>query len=120
MTDPTKHTGGCHCGKVRYEVEIDLGAEMIECNCSICQKTGSRLAFVPGQAFTLTSGEDQLTDYLFNKQHIHHKFCKVCGIRSFATGATPDGGQMVAINVRCLDDVPLEDMKVKQFDGRSL
>ena len=120
MTDPKKHTGGCHCGKVRYEVEIDLGAEMIECNCSICQKTGTRLAFVPDQAFRLVSGEDQLTDYLFNKQHIHHKFCKVCGIRSFAHGDGPGGGQMYAINVRCVDEVPFTDMKVKAFDGRSL
>ena len=75
---------------------------------------------MPDAAFRLVSGEDQLTDYLFNKQHIHHKFCKVCGIRSFAHGAAPDGGQMYAINVRCLDDVPFEGMKVKSFDGRSL
>ncbi len=120
MTELKTHNGGCHCGAVRFEVEIDLTAPMTECNCSICQKTGTRLAFVPGPQFKLLSGAEQLTDYTFNKKHIHHLFCEVCGLRSFARGATPDGGEMYAVNVRCLDDVDLSAMNVQHFDGKSL
>jgi hypothetical protein len=114
----TKHQGGCHCGAVRYSVEIDPGAEAIACNCSICGKSGSYLQFVTPDKFTLEVGEDQLTDYQFNKNVIHHLFCKTCGIRSFARGAGPRG-PMVAINVRCLDDINTFDVPTKQFDGKS-
>ena len=68
-----KYTGGCHCGKVRFEVDMDL-KEVISCNCSMCAKRGSLLAFVPEENFTLLSGEDALTDYQFNKKVIHHLF----------------------------------------------
>lgn len=114
----TKHTGGCHCGRVRYEVEADID-EVMSCNCSMCQKRGTLLTFVPEQQFTLLSGGDDLTDYQFNKKIIHHLFCSTCGIGSFARGVAPDGSEMVAINARCLDDIDLGALTVKSVDGRS-
>lgn len=120
MTESRTYTGGCHCGQVRFEVEADLSVPVIECNCSICGKTGSRLTFVPAAQFNLLQGEDRLTDYLFAKQHIHHLFCSVCGIKSFARGAAPDGSQVVAINTRCLDEIDLAALNVQHFDGKSL
>src|SRR2546423_12445732 len=118
MGDPKTYSGGCHCGKVRYEVKLDLGAPVISCNCSMCGRVGSLLSFVPAGQFKLLSGEEVLTDYLFNKHIIHHVFCSVCGIKSFARGAK-DGNAMVAVNVRCLDDVALDKLQIKQVDGRS-
>lgn len=114
----TKHTGGCHCGRVRYEVEADID-EVMSCNCSMCQKRGTLLTFVPQQQFTLLSGGDNLTDYQFNKKIIHHLFCSTCGIGSFARGVAPDGSEMVAVNVRCLEDVDPASLTVKSIDGRS-
>ena len=119
MTETKTYTGGCHCGKVRYEVKADLGRVM-SCNCSICSKTGSILAFVPKEQFTLLQGEGSLTDYQFNKHAIHHLFCPVCGIRSFARGVGPGGKEMAAINVRCLDDVDIAGLSITQFDGKAL
>ena len=115
---PQVHHGGCHCGAVRYRVEIDLSKPVTSCNCSICGRTGTLLSFVPANAFTLEKGEESLTDYQFNKKVIHHVFCKVCGVRSFARGKGP-AGPMVAINTRCLDDVDLTKLEVKHFDGKS-
>ena len=120
MTESKSYTGGCHCGQVRYEVEADLAAPVIECNCSMCGKSGTRLSFVPASQFKLLQGDDHLTDYLFAKQHIHHLFCDVCGIKSFARGATPDGGQMIAVNTRCLDEIDLAAQTVQHFDGKSI
>lgn len=116
----TKHTGGCHCGQVRYEVELDLDAQMMTCNCSICGKGGAIMAFVPTSAFTLQSGEAALKDYQFNTKNIHHKFCTECGVRSFTHGTGPDGTPMVAVNVRCIDGVDLAALKTTSFDGKSL
>jgi hypothetical protein len=115
----TTHTGGCHCGAVRYEVEADLDQAM-QCNCSICSKRGHLLSFVPADRFRLLSGDDRLTDYQFAHKVIHHLFCATCGVGSFARGAMPDGAPMVAVNMRCVDGVDLGALKLSQFDGRSL
>lgn len=118
MTSENVHQGGCHCGAVRYRVELDLSQPVISCNCSICVRSGTLLAFVPVTAFTLEQGEEQLIDYQFNKKAIHHLFCKTCGIRSFARGESPRG-PMVAVNTRCLDGVDVGTLTINQVDGRS-
>ena len=113
------HHGGCHCGAVRYTVEIDPAAQALTCNCSLCGRTGALLQFVTPDKFKLEKGEEHLTDYQFNKQVIHHVFCRTCGVRSFARGKGPKG-EMVAINVRCLDDADVFAVAAaaRQVDGK--
>ena len=119
MAETKTYTGGCHCGAVRYEAAADLSAPVISCNCSICSKKGYLLSFVPAAQFKLLSGEDSLTDYQFNKKVIHHLFCKVCGVESFAGGVGPGGAEMRALNVRCLDGVDPDALTLQKVDGRS-
>ena len=119
MADEKKHSGGCHCGAVRYRVELSLEGPVMTCDCSICKRTGTMLAFVPASSFTLEKGEGTLVDYQFNKRVIHHLFCGTCGVRSFARGTMPDGTPTCAINVRCLDDVDLGSLTVQENDGAS-
>ncbi len=119
MSEMKMYTGGCHCGAVRYEVKTDL-AKVLTCNCSLCVKAGTWLAFVPADQFTLLSGEDKLTDYQFHKKIIHHVFCHVCGVRSFARAELPNGHKMAAINVRCLDDIDLNALTPTFYDGKSV
>ncbi len=116
----TTYMGGCHCGKVRFEVQADLTQTAITCNCSICSKRGHILSFVPAAEFRLTSGEKDLTDYQFNKKLIHHLFCSTCGVGSFGKGVGPDGSETIALNVRCLDNVDLATVKIHEYDGKSL
>lgn len=113
------YAGSCHCGAVRYEVELDLSKPVVACNCSMCSRMGARLAFAPAASFRLQAGEDDLSDYLFNKRVIHHLFCKTCGIRSFSRGTAPDGTPTVAINVRCLEGVDADTLEVHRYDGKS-
>jgi hypothetical protein len=119
MAEAKKHTGGCHCGKVRFEVTLDLAEPAICCNCSICGRSGTMLRFVPVASFELLSGADVLTDYRFNTKNINHQFCSVCGIKSFAAGTSKDGSEMRAINVRCLDDVDVQSLPTHFVDGKS-
>jgi hypothetical protein len=99
-------------------VELDLGATVMACNCSMCGRAGTLLAFVPATQFTLLSGEDALTDYQFNKHVIHHLFCRFCGIKSFSRGVGKNG-PTAAINVRCLDGVDVDGLTIQKFDGKS-
>ena len=107
--------GGCHCGAVRYRAKLDLEQPVIVCNCSICKKAGTMLSAVSPDDFTLLQGEDALTTYRFNTHKIAHQFCKTCGIKSFAS--TEEHGMLV--NVRTLDEVDLDSLKVQPFDGAS-
>jgi hypothetical protein len=116
---PQTHSGGCQCGKVRYQVQMDIG-EVIACNCSRCGRLGTLLAFAPESSFELLSGEKDLTEFKFNRHIIAHQFCSTCGVQSFALGTHPKtGARLAAINVRCVDGIDLEALKVKKVDGRS-
>ncbi|GAC1343960.1 MAG: GFA family protein [Myxococcales bacterium] len=119
MSDPKIHTGGCHCGAVRFQVKLALG-KVIACNCSICERIGALRAFAPATDFTLLSGAGSLVDYQFGKRKLHHFFCKACGVHSFAGGTGPGGVDMRSVNVRCLDGSDLAAVEVAHFDGKSL
>ncbi|WP_206955541.1 GFA family protein [Trinickia acidisoli] len=113
-----QYTGGCHCGDVRFDVELDL-AQTIVCNCSICTKRGFIWAFASREQFAWRSGEDATGEYLFNKHAISHRFCRRCGVEPFAFGVAPNGAQTAAINVRCLDGVDLAGLNPTPIDGAS-
>ena len=118
MAEARSYSGGCHCGRVRYQVETDF-EPVLSCNCSICQKRGALWTYVEPAQFKLISGADELIDYQFNTHTIHHLFCRACGVGSFSRGQGADGSEGLGINVRCLDGIDLDALKLTPFDGRS-
>ena len=115
------YVGGCHCGAVRYEADMDLSEGTIKCNCSICGKGRAWLAAVQASNFRLLKGEDALSDYQFGAHRIHHLFCKHCGIKSFGRGQGADGNEFYAVSLSSLEGVPdteLASLPVMYFDGR--
>lgn len=119
MSEANRYTGSCHCGKVRYEVTTEIG-QVLSCNCSMCSRAGYLLTFVAPEQFKLITGEDVLRDYQFNKHIVHHMFCSNCGVRSFGRGTDRDGKALYCINVRCLEGVELDKLKIQHVDGKSL
>jgi len=119
MSDPKTYSGSCHCGKVKFEVTLDLSEPAVICNCSMCGRAGTMLRFVPASEFKLLSGEDVLTEYRFNNKVINHLFCSVCGIKPFGAGKGRDGVETRAVNVRCLEGVDLQQVPTRLVDGKS-
>lgn len=110
------HTGGCHCGRVRFEVQAPARLAVSECNCSMCSKSGYLHLIVPRSRFRLLSGESSLSTYTFNTGTAKHLFCSVCGVKSFYIPRShPDG---YSVNARCLDEGTVEAMDIEPFDGR--
>ena len=110
------HTGGCHCGRVRFEVMAPAIIQVSDCNCSICSKSGYLHLTVPKSRFSLISGSEHLTSYQFNTGTARHLFCSVCGIKSFYVPRShPEG---FSVNARCLDEGTVQAMRVQAFDGR--
>ena len=106
------HTGNCHCGQVSFEVEGEP-EQVMECNCSHCSRKGLLLWFVPREQFRLTTPEENLASYTFNRHAIQHRFCPDCGTQPFAFGKDPSAGETASINVRCLEDIDLAGVKRK-------
>lgn len=72
------HNGGCHCGRVRFEVKAPRFLEISECNCSICKKSGILHYVVRQEHFNLIKGEEVLTKYTFGTGIAEHPFCSIC------------------------------------------
>ncbi|MEE8344699.1 MAG: GFA family protein [Woeseiaceae bacterium] len=113
----TIHKGGCHCGRIRFEVDAPGDLEVNECNCSICRLTGFLHLIVRKDDFRLVSGRDDLSTYQFNTGVARHFFCAVCGVKSFyIPRSNPDG---YSVNARCLDPGTVTSMTIETFDGRN-
>lgn len=123
------YPGSCHCGAVRFECDLDLAAGTRRCNCSFCLKTRMWKAFAMAGEFRLLQGEQELGDYRaadsqWPQGHVHHHFCRRCGVRPFSRGyleMEPFNGWFHAVNVACLDglgDAALAAIPVEYEDGR--
>lgn len=110
------HRGGCHCGRVHFEVDAPAILEVQLCNCSICSMTSYLHLIVPAARFRLIKGADALTTYTFNTGVAQHYFCSTCGIKSFyVPRSNPDG---ISVNARCLEAETVERIRITSFDGR--
>lgn len=113
----TTHSGGCHCGAVKFEVEAPASIEAAQCNCSICSMTGFLHLFVARKNFRLLKGDDAISTYTFNTGTAQHFFCRHCGIKSYYIPRShPDG---YSVNVNCLDSGSIAKLTVTPFDGRN-
>ena len=112
-----RHAGGCHCGRVRFEVEAPADLDLLECNCSMCSRSRFLHLIVPRDRFRLLSGAGDLVDYRFGTGVARHLFCRHCGVKSFYVPRShPDG---YSVNARCLDPATIGSMNVRPFDGRN-
>jgi len=110
-------SGGCHCRAVRFEATIEPQPELLDCNCSICARTGYLHLIVSHDQFSLISGKDALTSYRFGKKQANHLFCKHCGVKSFYQPRShPDSW---SVNFGCLDVDHSVDPKIRKFDGQN-
>lgn len=114
-----RYQGSCHCGGVAFEVEGTLDSAMA-CNCSMCERKGSLLWFVPNEKLKLRTPSQNVSTYTFNKHVVKHRFCPTCGIHPYGEGVDAQGNAMAAINIRCLEGIDLDKIPVIHFDGRAL
>lgn len=113
----TWRAGGCHCGRVRFEVALPAEVEAQTCNCSMCGRTGFVHLIVPESRFRLTRGAERLSEYTFNTRVAKHLFCADCGVKSFyRPRSNPDGW---SVNARCLDSLDGVALRIAAFDGQS-
>ncbi|WP_374583269.1 GFA family protein [Pseudoduganella sp.] len=113
------YKGSCHCGNVKFEAEGQIEG-LVSCNCSICQRKGALMWFIPRDNLKLLTPEADQANYTFNKHVINHRFCPKCGIHTYGEGKDPKGNAMAAVNARALEDFELESVPVQHYNGREL
>ena len=115
--DLVTHRGGCHCRRVRFEVDAPARVLAQDCNCSICRMTGFLHLIVEKSRFRLLTDPVELAEYTWNTGVARHFFCRTCGIKSFyVPRSNPDG---IDVNVHCIDPGTVDELQVEAFDGNN-
>lgn len=134
MGKQTVH-GSCHCGKVKFEAQVDFSKGTSRCNCTFCLKTRYWGAHTTKAEFKILQGLESLQSYGrggkdvpydHNRKHDVYvndlPICKTCGVHTFSIGNIPEiGGEYVSVNVSTLDDVDFQEVMktpVTYMDGR--
>jgi hypothetical protein len=114
---PVRHAGSCHCARVRFEVLAPPDLDILDCNCSMCSRSGYLHLIVAAGDFRLVTGANDLVEYTFGTGVAKHRFCRHCGVKSFYVPRShPDG---YSVNARCLDPSTIASMKIRPYDGRN-
>jgi len=111
-----EHAGSCHCGAVRFTVELPEKLRGARCDCSICSVKGAITVGAPLDALTIVEGEDVLSCYRFNTGVAKHYFCSRCGSHTFHQRRSDPN--TYGINVACIGLNPYPDFPdVAVVDG---
>jgi len=100
-------TGGCQCGKLRYEI-AEAPRLVYSCHCTACQKMTSSAfsmgVIVTEEAFRLTAGEPHLAaPRTADSGRVSNRWiCRDCG--SWLTGSPRLGGMFRSVRAGTLDD----------------
>uniref|UniRef100_A0A8C7BIH5 CENP-V/GFA domain-containing protein n=1 Tax=Neovison vison TaxID=452646 RepID=A0A8C7BIH5_NEOVI len=90
------HTGGCHCGAVRFAVWAPADLRVVDCSCRLCRKKQRRHFLVPASRFTLLLGAESIVTYRSHAHPALHSFCSRCGVQSFHASVSDPGVYGVA------------------------
>lgn len=131
------HTGGCHCGAIRFTCTAPSHLILYDCNCSDCRLRKNVHFIIPfqqleldtnaGTSSTTCNGNNEdsceqkkqrpmMTEYRWGTGAARHFFCSVCGITPYYVPRSNPNGY--AVTFACLDGGSVESFDVKRFDGR--
>lgn len=98
-------TGGCLCGKVRYELSADP-LMCVTCHCKNCQKqAGSALSVIiaiPEDGVHVTGDVKTYNDTGDSGARVRRQFCPECGSPIFTRVESPPG--LMFVKAGTLDD----------------
>lgn len=110
---PRRYRGGCPCGAVLWEVQLDL-ADHDQDSDSVWQRS------VPSPRFKLLRGNDGLSGYQFFANSAHHFFCARCSVHAFSHQVEPLAapiGQRPREELTDLYTIDLRSLHVEAHDG---
>ena len=122
------YRGSCHCGRVRFEVDLELD-HVRSCDCSICRRRGALIHRVEADRLRMLTPLGDLTLYQWHTRTAEDYFCPTCGILPFrrprqrTTEEITQGFPAFSgwgVNVRCLLGVELDAIPIRRIFGSRL
>lgn len=107
----------CHCGRIRIEVTAEL-SEVVECNCSICARSGFLHWYIQPEQMKLLTERASLSTYVWLYASGGQHFCPVCGIAIIRTST--QFPPPLSINARCLEGVDPASLRIRKYEGKHL
>lgn len=108
------HKGSCHCGAVKFRVNVDIASGTSKCNCTFCWKQRNwNVGGLKAEDFELLAGEEALSAYARKTEafEVSHRFCAKCGTQTHGSGYLEElGGAFVSVRVAALDDLTVEEL----------
>ena len=118
MSQDTPWTNGaCHCGAVRFQVQLTDGLRTARrCTCSYCRMRGAVAVSAALDGVRILAGADKLATYQFNARTAKHLFCSVCGI--YTHHQRRSDPRQLGVNLACLEGIsPFDLREVPVNDG---
>jgi hypothetical protein len=111
------YAGSCHCGFIKFEVDMDLDHVRV-CDCTICKKRGALNHRVEEADIRIFTPLENMIQYKWHTQTATDYICPTCGILPFRHPR--DRPDIWTVNVRCLDRIDLDTIRVKKIYGSKL
>jgi len=102
----------CHCGAVELEVDAEL-RDVLECNCSVCGRSGFLSWYVPHETVKLISQKQKLSSYYWRFASEGFHFCATCGTPVFRSWR-----DAISVNARCIRGLDVFTLTPKRTNGR--
>jgi hypothetical protein len=102
---------------VKLEVSAPLD-EVVDCNCSICVRTGFLHWYVQPEQVTLVEHSRAVSTYVWRSVGGGQHFCPICGIAVYRTSTQYP--PPMALNARCIEDVDVSALTIRKHDGKHL
>jgi len=95
--------------------------KVMNCNCSLCTRNGYLNIYPKRENVIFRSGQDNLSTYPVRNVNAH-KFCSTCGSSILVDALNEvkgDNEDIIAVNVRMIKDINVDQLKFKYYDGRA-
>ncbi|HZP12673.1 MAG TPA: GFA family protein [Nevskiaceae bacterium] len=110
-------TGTCHCGAVSIEVPRKP-RRLTSCNCSICRRYGSLMAYYPASKVRLRHARGAVDRYAWGDKMIDFVRCATCGC-FMGWQARRKMRDRMGVNMRNFDPAVIEGVRIRRLDGAS-
>ena len=118
-------SGGCHCGNIRYRLDLPVSDDSVParaCGCSFCRPR--RATYTSHPAASLQAeivDQDHLSRYQFATETAEFLLCARCGVLVFAISEINDHIYAV-VNVFSFDDAEETTFEISttDFDGETV
>lgn len=108
----------CHCGALQLKIEAEAPTTLTSCNCSICRRYGSLMAYFSPKQVTVAAEKGATARYVWGDKMLAFVRCASCGCFSHWEALDPNSTlDRMGVNARLFTNHDISAIPVRRFDG---